>query len=154
MSCPRSTVEKKVPRAMRAVRGETLKPVPYQPYFGCTGSFLEVLSKQRFQATRAMRAKRVVTVPLQPYFGPLGINSSIASKQQESRRPRKPRDEMFENKPLIKTTRFRRSDQSPCFFWAMASKCLGDFLFLSVLFFFFSATDSCGFTQVSDPISS
>ena len=65
---------KKAPRAMRAMRGNTLETVPFQPYlfqpyFGCTESFLKVLSNQHCQATRAMRAKRVVTVPLQPYFG-------------------------------------------------------------------------------------
>ena len=60
---------KKAPRAMRAMRGKTLETVPFQPYFGCTESFLKVLSNEYCQATRAMRAKRVVTVPLQPYFG-------------------------------------------------------------------------------------
>ena len=54
---------------MRAMRGKTLETVTFQPYFGCTKSFLKVLSSEYCQATRAMRAKRVVTVPLQPYFG-------------------------------------------------------------------------------------
>ena len=35
---------KKAPRAMRAMRGKTLETVPFQPYFGCTKSFLKVLS--------------------------------------------------------------------------------------------------------------
>ena len=35
---------KKAPRAMRAIREKTLETVPFQPYFGCTKSFLEVLS--------------------------------------------------------------------------------------------------------------
>ena len=35
---------KKAPRAMRAMRGKTLETVPFQPYFGCTRSFLKVLS--------------------------------------------------------------------------------------------------------------
>ena len=35
---------KKAPRAMRAMRGKTLETVPFQPYFGCTESFLKVLS--------------------------------------------------------------------------------------------------------------
>ena len=60
---------KKAPRAMRAMRGKTLETVPFQPYFGCTKSFLKVLSSDYCQATRAMRAKQVVAVPLQPYFG-------------------------------------------------------------------------------------
>ena len=34
----------KAPRAMRAMRGKTLETVPFQPYFGCTKSFLKVLS--------------------------------------------------------------------------------------------------------------
>ena len=60
---------KKAPRAMRAMRGKTLETVPFQPYFGCTESFLKVLSNEYCQATRTMRVKRGVTVPLQPYFG-------------------------------------------------------------------------------------
>ena len=35
---------KKAPRAMRAMRVRALETVPFQPYFGCTKSFLEVLS--------------------------------------------------------------------------------------------------------------
>ena len=35
---------KKAPRAMRAMRGKTFETVPFQPYFGCTKSFLKVLS--------------------------------------------------------------------------------------------------------------
>ena len=35
---------KKAPKAMRAMRGKTLETVPFQPYFGCTESFLKVLS--------------------------------------------------------------------------------------------------------------
>ena len=35
---------KKAPRAMRAMRGKTLETVPFQLYFGCTESFLKVLS--------------------------------------------------------------------------------------------------------------
>ena len=35
---------KKAPRAMRAMRGKALETVPFQPYFGCTKSFLKVLS--------------------------------------------------------------------------------------------------------------
>ena len=35
---------KKAPRAMRAMRGKTLETVPFQPYFGCTKSFLKALS--------------------------------------------------------------------------------------------------------------
>ena len=35
---------KKAPRAMRAMRGKALETVPFQPYFGCTQSFLKVLS--------------------------------------------------------------------------------------------------------------
>ena len=35
---------KKAPRTMRAMRGKTLETVPFQPYFGCTKSFLKVLS--------------------------------------------------------------------------------------------------------------
>ena len=31
---------KKAPRAMRAMREKTLETVPFQPYFGCTESFL------------------------------------------------------------------------------------------------------------------
>ena len=59
-------------RAMRAMRGKTLETVPFQPYCGCTKSFLKVLSNYYCQATRAMRANRVVTAPLQPYFGKKG----------------------------------------------------------------------------------
>ena len=62
-------LRKRAPRAMGAMRGKTLEAVPFQPYFGCTESFLKVVSNQYCQATRAMRAKLVVTVPLQPYFG-------------------------------------------------------------------------------------
>ena len=61
---------KKAPRAIRGMRGKTLETVPFQPYFGCTKSFLRVLSSEYCQATRAMRATRVLTVPLQPF--PLG----------------------------------------------------------------------------------
>ena len=53
---------KKTPRAMRAMRGNDLETIPFQPYVGCTESFLEVLSNRRFQARRSMRAK-------EPYFG-------------------------------------------------------------------------------------
>ena len=35
---------KHAPRALRAMRGKTLETVPFQPYFGCTKSFLKVLS--------------------------------------------------------------------------------------------------------------
>ena len=35
---------KKALRAMRAMRGKTLETVPFQPYFGCTKSFLKLLS--------------------------------------------------------------------------------------------------------------
>ena len=35
---------KKATRAMRAMRGNTLETVPFQPYFGCTESFLKALS--------------------------------------------------------------------------------------------------------------
>ena len=69
LGCPRSTVNRKAPRATRAVRGNTLETVPFQPYFGCTESFLKVLSNRYFQATRPVRAKQAVTVPSQPYFG-------------------------------------------------------------------------------------
>ena len=34
----------KGPKAMRAMRGKTPETVPFQPYFGCTKSFLKVLS--------------------------------------------------------------------------------------------------------------
>ena len=34
---------KKAPRAMIAMRGKALETVPFQPYFGCTKSFLKVL---------------------------------------------------------------------------------------------------------------
>ena len=54
---------KKAPRAMRAMRGNALETMPFQPYFGCTESFLKVLSNKYFQATRAMRAKLAVTAP-------------------------------------------------------------------------------------------
>ena len=37
---------KKAPRAMRAMRGKTFETVPFQPYFGCTKSFLKVLSNR------------------------------------------------------------------------------------------------------------
>ena len=61
---------------MRAMRGNALETVPIQPYFGCTESFLKVLSEQYFQATRAMRAKTgcnrtlatVLWVPLRSVF--------------------------------------------------------------------------------------
>ena len=43
------------------MRGNALETVLFQPYFGCTESFLKVLSRRRFQATRAMRAKQAVT---------------------------------------------------------------------------------------------
>ena len=59
----------KGPRAMRAMRGNTLETVPFQPYFGCTESFLQVLLCRCCQATRPMRAKQVVTIPFQPHFG-------------------------------------------------------------------------------------
>ena len=65
----RGVLWKKAPRAMRAMRGKILETAPFQPYFGCTESFLKVLSNEYCQATRAMRANRVVTVALQPYFG-------------------------------------------------------------------------------------
>ena len=35
---------KNAPKAMRAMRGKTLETVPFQPYFGCTESFLNILS--------------------------------------------------------------------------------------------------------------
>ena len=54
---------KKSPQSDESYERETLETVPFQPYFGCTESFLKVLSNQYCQATRAMRAKRVVTVP-------------------------------------------------------------------------------------------
>ena len=72
LGCPRSTVEKG-PQSNESYEREngpkTLETVPFQPCFGCTETFLKVLSNQYCQATRAMRAKQVVTVPLQPYFG-------------------------------------------------------------------------------------
>ena len=39
---------------MRAMRGNALETVPFQPYFWCTESFLKALSNK---ATRAMRAQ-------------------------------------------------------------------------------------------------
>ena len=66
---PPRVVWKKVTRAMRAMRGNAVETVPFQPSFGYTKSFLEALSNQYFQAARAMRAKQALTVPLQPYFG-------------------------------------------------------------------------------------
>ena len=63
---------KKATRAIRAMRGKALETVPFQPYFGCTESFLRVLSDKYCQATKAMRAKQAVTVPLQPYLSAPG----------------------------------------------------------------------------------
>ena len=60
-------VWKKATRAMRAMRGNVLETLPFQLYFGCTGSFLKVLSNEYFQVTRAMRAKQAVTVPVKAY---------------------------------------------------------------------------------------
>ena len=60
---------RKATRAMRAMRGNALYTVPFQPYLGYTESFLKVLSDKYFQARRATRPKQPVTVPFQPYFG-------------------------------------------------------------------------------------
>ena len=80
LDCTRSAVEK-APRAMRAMRGNTLETVPFQPYFACTESFLKVLSSERFQATRPMRAKRVVTVHRN---GTLGSHDSLCVMPKRS----------------------------------------------------------------------
>ena len=66
---------------MRAMRGKTSETVPFQPYFGCTKSFLKVLSSEYCQATRAMRAKRVVTVPLNRTLGSTEELRSVGSPQ-------------------------------------------------------------------------
>ena len=48
-----SQLWKKATRAIRAMRGTTIETVPTRPYFGCTVSFLRVLSdKYRYRCSR------------------------------------------------------------------------------------------------------
>ena len=48
---------KRPPRAMRAMRGKTLETVPFQPWFGCTKSFLKVLSKLVLPSNESYESK-------------------------------------------------------------------------------------------------
>ena len=82
-------LRKKAPRAMRALRGKTLGTVPFQPYFGCEESFLEVLSKLRFHATRLV-ADPLQLTPLQPLIihhrsGKKGIHHRASDAEKEKK---------------------------------------------------------------------
>ena len=47
----------KAPRAMRAMRGKTLETVPFQPYFGCTKSFLGSIVKLVLPSNESYESK-------------------------------------------------------------------------------------------------
>ena len=48
---------KNAPRATRAMRGKTLETVPFQPYFGCTESFLKSAVKRVLPSNESYESK-------------------------------------------------------------------------------------------------
>ena len=69
---------------MRAMRGKTLETVPFQPYSGCTESFLKVLSNQYFQVMRAMSTDFLVNFA-EVFFGGVFFLVGLFSWERRSK---------------------------------------------------------------------